>query len=160
MLAARMERKAEDWKARLKSLGLARRRAAPSTLPTPPAAPRPSLLRGRRGEDAAARFLEQRGVRVVARNVRYPDGELDLVGEEGELLLFVEVKSRATALRGAPQEAVTPRKRRRVLHAARRWLASHPPRGERAVRFDVIAIQEEPYSMEWIRGAFDASAAT
>lgn len=139
-----------DWKETLRAHGLVRRRGgarrAPAHAPTTPA--------GLAGEERAARFLEERGVRLLARNVRTAGGELDIVGERAGTLLFVEVKRRRDASRGAPAEAVTPWKRRRVVRAARAWLAAHPRRG--TVRFDVVAVQDEPETIEWIEGAFDA----
>ena len=59
-----------------------------------------------------------------------------------------------SAALGAPGEAVTLRKRRRVVRAARRWLAEHPGRA-RAVRFDVVAVVDDPPGVTWVKGAFD-----
>lgn len=122
---------------------------------------------GRRGEEEAAAYLARHGVLVVERNVRFPDGELDLVAREGETLVFVEVKSRADGSMGRAAEAVTRRKRARVVRAARRYLNERKAGGrarrsapETPVRFDVVAIEREPLSIDWIRGAFDASDAT
>lgn len=110
---------------------------------------------GRRGEDVACLLLEENSLLVLDRNVRYPDGELDIVALDGATTVFVEVKRRRDAALGEPAEAVTRTKRLRVVRAARRWLASHPGRG-RSVRFDVVAIRDEPASVTWIKGAFGA----
>jgi putative endonuclease len=112
---------------------------------------------GREGEERAARLLESRGVKVVARNVRTSGGEIDLVGRSGGLLLFVEVKRRRSAERGTAAESVTPSKRRRIVRAARAWMTEYPGSGHCQVRFDVVAIQDEPESISWIEGAFDAT---
>lgn len=148
-----------DWKARLKSLGLSRRRRVAASRTARPATAEPdpssSTGRGREGEDAAARHLEAHGAVVLARNFRAPGGEIDLVARHGDTLVFVEVKRRQTAARGTPAEAVTPLKRRRIVAAARRFLAQSPARA-RLVRFDVVAVQDEPRSIDWIQGAFDA----
>lgn len=153
----------EEWKSRLKALGLSRRRtrraapAGPRPVSPEPARPlAPHAASGRGGEGIAADHLAARGVVILARNVRYANGELDLVGEAGGVLLFVEVKRRKDAERGSPAETVTPRKRARILRAARRWLAENPTR-LREFRFDVVAIQDEPSRVDWIQGAFDAS---
>lgn len=142
------------WKERLAELGLARRRR-------PSAAARPGRAattpKGRAGEDEAARFLEMRGLSVLARNVRAGGGEIDLVAVEGEAVVFVEVKWRRDASRGAPAEAVTAVKRRRLLSAARAWLADNPSGAAREVRFDVVAIDAGAGTTDWIRGAFDAT---
>lgn len=146
-----------DWKARLKALGLGRPRRARGTAPPAPARPCAATDRGREGEAAAARHLAENGAVVLARNVRYPVGEIDLVAREGETLLFVEVKRRRDAGRGEGAEAVTPRKRRRIVAAARRWLAGEA-RPARLVRFDVVALRDEPFRIDWIKGAFDAAS--
>jgi len=144
-----------DWKERLAELGLARkRRAAPG--PAPPSRPA-TTEKGRAGEDAAARFLEERGLSILARNFRAGGGEIDLVARDGATVAFVEVKWRRDASRGTPAEAVTPTKRRRLLSAARAWLAENPSGAAREVRFDVVAIEGETGRTDWIRGAFDAS---
>lgn len=143
------------WKERLAKLGLARkRRAAPRPAGPARAATTP---KGRAGEDEAARFLEARGLSVVARNVRAGGGELDLVAGDGGTVVFVEVKWRRDASRGTPAEAVTPVKRRKLLSAARAWLAENPSGAWREVRFDVVAIEGDAGKIDWIRGAFDAT---
>jgi len=142
-----------DWKGRLASLGLSRRRRAAAPVPARPA----TTPKGRAGEDEAARFLEERGLTIVARNVRAGGGELDLVALDGRRVVFVEVKWRRDASRGAPAEAVTPLKKRRLLSAARAWLAQNPAAGGRDVRFDVVAIEGGTGTIDWIRGAFDAT---
>ena len=90
--------------------------------------------------------------------MRYRDGEIDIVAQEGATTVFVEVKRRRNDARGTPAEAVTPRKRDRVIRAARRWLVENPGLSRTGqVRFDVIAIQEDSPAVAWLRGAFDAS---
>src|SRR5579885_3444207 len=80
----------------------------------------PEAAHGRRGEDLAQRHLQQRGLTVVARNwrPRSGPGELDLVAWEGETLVFVEVKTRATQQFGSPDRAVDPEKQHSVWRAA------------------------------------------
>lgn len=145
-----------DWKGRLKELGLSRKRK-PRGAAKPAPGRRATTPFGNEGEELAAAHLERSGVAVLERNVRFPDGELDLVAEDDGTVVFVEVKRRRNAARGSAAEAVTPSKRERLVRAARRWLAGNPARRNRDVRFDVVAIQDEPFSIEWIRGAFDAS---
>jgi putative endonuclease len=110
---------------------------------------------GRRGEDLASSLLEENLLRILDRNVRYPNGELDIVALDGSTTVFVEVKRRRDAALGTPAEAVTLRKRLRVVRAARRWLAAHPSRA-RSVRFDVVAVLGDPPAVTWIRDAFRA----
>ncbi len=125
------------------------RPAGPARAPTTP--------KGRNGEDEAALFLEEHGLSVVARNVRAGGGEIDLVAGDGGTVVFVEVKWRRDASRGAPAEAVTAHKRRKLLSAARAWLAENPSGCRREVRFDVVAIEGDAGTIDWIRGAFDAT---
>jgi putative endonuclease len=114
---------------------------------------------GDAGEKAAEDVLARDGYRVVARKHRCPRGEVDLVLERGELLVFVEVRTRATALFGGPEETVGFEKQRRVVRAARDFLARWrgPPRG---ARFDVVAVLDRPQGplVSHIPNAFDAGA--
>ena len=114
---------------------------------------------GDAGEKAAEDVLARDGYRVVARKHRCPRGEVDLVLERGELLVFVEVRTRATALFGGPEETVGFEKQRRVVRAARDFLARWrgPPRG---ARFDVVAVLDRPEGplVSHIPNAFDAGA--
>jgi putative endonuclease len=115
---------------------------------------------GSLGEDAAAELLSKAGYRIVARNHRCPRGEVDLIAEQGELLVFVEVRTRATAAFGSPAETVSLAKQRRVVAAARDFLARWrgPARG---ARFDVISVVDAPGApvLEHIAAAFDAGFA-
>ncbi len=112
---------------------------------------------GDAGEEAAAELLCKGGYRIVARNYRCRRGEVDLIAERGELLVFVEVRTRATAAFGAREETVGFRKRRRVVAAARDYLARR--RGsERGARFDVVAVVDSPAGpqLTHFENAFDA----
>lgn len=112
---------------------------------------------GDAGEKAAAELLEKSGYRIVARNHRCRRGEVDLIAEKGELLVFVEVRTRATAAFGGPEETVSPAKQQRIVAAARDFLARR--RGpERGARFDVIAVVDGPRgpSLAHFENAFDA----
>ncbi len=101
----------------------------------------PERALGRRGEDYVHRFLQKRGYRVVARNYRTPSGgnEVDIIAWHGESLVFVEVKSRASADSSAPERAVTPEKERRILRAALDY-ARRADIDWGCVRFDVAAV--------------------
>jgi putative endonuclease len=114
---------------------------------------------GDAGEKAAEDVLARDGYRVVARKHRCPRGEVDLVLERGELLVFVEVRTRATAAFGGPEETIGVEKQRRIVRAARDFLARWrgPPRG---ARFDVVAVLDQPGTprVTHIPNAFDAGA--
>ena len=102
--------------------------------------------------------LERRGYAILARRYRTRHGEIDIVAEDGETLVFVEVKARATAEFGTAAEAVTVWKQRRLTAMAVEYLS----RGEivgRACRFDVVAIDDVETSPRVVvyPNAFDAS---
>ncbi|HMM71582.1 MAG TPA: YraN family protein [Rhodocyclaceae bacterium] len=107
---------------------------------------------GREAEDLAGAHLSRHGLRIVARNVRYRDGEIDLVCEDRDTLVFVEVRLRRDERFGGSAASITPHKRARVIRAALRYLSSRP---ERPCRFDVVLIASiEPLKLEWIKDAF------
>jgi len=111
---------------------------------------------GQRGEDAAAAFLERTGMTVVERNWRCPAGEIDIVALDGTTIVLCEVKTRRTASKGTPEEAVTPAKRRRYAKLAAAYL-QHAGGETTPVRFDVITllvIAEDRALLRHYRGAF------
>ena len=113
---------------------------------------------GRFGEDLAARHLVAAGLQVLARNWRCSDGELDIVARDGELVCFVEVKTRSTTAFGAPIEAMTPAKVARIHRLALRWLDEHRESvGWPALRFDVVSVirlTADGPAVEHLRGVF------
>jgi putative endonuclease len=111
-----------------------------------PAQPRrvdPRRRLGNAGEDAVTAWYETSGYRVLDRNWRCREGELDLVVTGGDTLVFCEVKTRASTRFGAPVEAVTATKQRRLRMLATRWLAEHDIR-RRTLRFDVASVTRAP----------------
>lgn len=100
--------------------------------------------RGREGEERAARYLEARGYRVWDRNWRCPQGEIDIVADDGRDLVVVEVKTRRTDRFGHPFTAVDRRKRERLWRLAHAWVRAHPGAASgRSVRVDLIGITGE-----------------
>jgi len=106
---------------------------------------------GAHGEKLAAEWYEARGYEIVARNWRCREGELDLVVRDGRLFVFCEVKCRTSDAFGAPVEAVTYEKRRRIRHLAARWIEDSPIRPAE-IRFDVVSVLAD--QIEVIPGAF------
>jgi putative endonuclease len=94
---------------------------------------------GRHAESLAAAHLEAIGLRVVARNWRRPEAELDIVADDDGTCVFVEVRSRTGEDHGHPLEAITPHKRARVIRAARLYLNQETPAAA-GYRFDVVAV--------------------
>jgi len=110
---------------------------------------------GKAGEDLAASFLEQSGLKVLERNFRFERGEIDLIAEEGEELVFVEVKARRSSIFGAPEDAVTEKKQEQVHAVAEGYLFMHDI-DNRPCRFDIVAIEYRHGTAEirHIRDAF------
>jgi putative endonuclease len=98
---------------------------------------------GRRGEDLAAHYLEQRGLVVLSRNWRCRHGEIDLVATDTRRLVVCEVKTRSGTRYGEPAEAVDRRKAARIRRVTQSWLAAHHVRWCE-IRFDVVAVVLEP----------------
>ena len=92
-----------------------------------------------RGEVTAKRYLEEKGYRTLAENFAAKQGEIDLVMQDGDSIVFVEVKARETLAYGEPIEAVTPQKVRRIALTAQQFLVQKRLLG-RAVRFDVVEV--------------------
>jgi len=111
---------------------------------------------GRRGEAAAARYLERRGWRILDRNYRSGHKEVDLVARRGRVLAFVEVKTRRNGSFGHPLESITWQKRREVAACARGWIREHPPSSGTIRRFDAVAVRLEPCGRVVIEHVADA----
>jgi putative endonuclease len=110
-----------------------------SPAPRGSAAPDPRRALGQRGEDLVAAWYETTGYRILDRNWRCRDGELDLVLSHGRTVVFCEVKTRRSTRFGAPVEAVTVTKQRKLRTLALQWLAAHSHRGG-DLRFDVASV--------------------
>jgi putative endonuclease len=114
---------------------------------------------GQKGEAAAEQYLRHKGYRIVARNLRSPLGELDLVAEDGRVLVFVEVKARRTGAFGGAIYAVHQRKQEKLIQLAALYLARHHIK-DRLCRFDVVLLQavgDGPAQIEHIQNAFEVS---
>jgi putative endonuclease len=111
---------------------------------------------GRYGEDVAVAHLQAAGLVVLARNWRCPDGELDIIARDGDVLVFCEVKTRSGLGYGVPAEAVTSAKARRIRRLAAAWL-DQAGRGWPELRFDVVSVlrrRGHAVAVEHLRGAF------
>lgn len=114
---------------------------------------------GARGERLAARYLRRRGLAIVARNYRCRAGEIDLIALDGEVLVFVEVKTRSGERWGRPEEAVDRRKQRQMERVAEEFVRQHRLH-DRAIRFDVVGIVARGWwwRVEHFPDAFEAEA--
>jgi len=104
-----------------------------------------STLKGQRGEETACRYLTRQGYSIIARNVRFGPGEIDIIAEQDDKLVFIEVKSHLQ--REQSLYAVHRNKQYRISRAATGWLAKHSEYHQFYCRFDVILIQ--PASGGW-----------
>ncbi len=111
------------------------------------------------GEKHVEKFLKKRGCKICARNYRKPYGELDIVADDGELLLFVEVKTRHANSMTMGTDAVDKRKIRRIIKTASAYLLEY--KLDRYCRFDVAEVyfdskKQKPIKINYIENAFEA----
>ena len=113
--------------------------------------PTTQQLRGQCGEDDALAHLQSHGLRLCERNFRCKGGEIDLIMQDDDVLVFVEVRVRTSAQFGGAAASVTRDKQKRLSIAAQVYLARYkmPP----ACRFDVIAIDGQ--NLNWLKNAID-----
>ena len=95
---------------------------------------------GRKGEEEAVRYLEDRGWKILGRNVRQDRKEVDVIAFRDGVLAFIEVKCRTSRRFGHPVEAITWRKRREIAWVARAWLRARTLPSGTLVRFDAISV--------------------
>ncbi|MFC3200175.1 YraN family protein [Parapedobacter deserti] len=114
------------------------------------------LQTGKSGEDAAIRLLKQQGYQIRCRNWRHKNLEVDIIAEDGDILVFVEVKTRSGHAYGMPYEFVDAVKQARLVRAANQYIAANRYGGE--IRFDVVSIlyseKRETYNTRLIKDAF------
>jgi putative endonuclease len=127
----------------------------------PAGADRPGQLSRKQTGDAwelqARRWLESKGLRFIAANVRERGGEIDLIMKEGRVTVFVEVRYRQTAHFGGAAASVTRAKQHKLLQTARLWLARHNGSFDTVdCRFDVVAFTGN--ATEWLKNAFGEDA--
>ena len=115
-----------------------------------------NLSRGRKAEELASARLQRQGLRLAARNYRSPFGEIDLVMQERDTLVFVEVRYRSDTTFGAPAETVDRRKQARLRATAEHYLQHTPRASKKACRFDIVAItgDGEDGNFRWLRNVF------
>lgn len=116
------------------------------------------LAVGKRGEDEAVRFLKKNGYKIIERNYRCRHGELDIVAMDGEIISFIEVKTRATDSFGTPAGSVDERKQRHITKASMTYIAEKGL-GEMPARFDVVSVEVsgDGFKTSVIKDAFEAA---
>lgn len=104
------------------------------------------IMTGQLGEDAACNYIEKIGYRLVCRNYRQRDGEIDIICIDRNIMVFIEVKTRRNSRFGCPAEAVGYHKQRKIMNTAMAYLASQPGYTQ-SIRFDVIEVYIEGTSI-------------
>jgi putative endonuclease len=115
----------------------------------------PKDVLGRQGEQLAVEYLQRAGFRILDRNYRCSEGEIDIVAADRRVLVACEVKTRSGVRYGTPTEAVTPQKLRRLRRLAVRWVIAHGVIFDE-LRVDIVGVlrnQSGEYAIEHIRGA-------
>jgi len=109
-------------------------------------------------ENKAAQFLVGAGLSIIARNVRYSGGEIDLIARDNRTLVFIEVKMLSDRQFGSAASRVHTRKQRRIIFAAQCFLSSRPALLQLPCRFDVLAWEprDGQHEARWIKQAFEA----
>lgn len=125
---------------------------APAGRPGLPARRSPTQRAGDAAEAGALDFLVARGLRPLARNVSSKLGEIDLIMQDRDELVFVEVRARSRSDFGGAAASVGWAKQQRIRREAQRWLCANFGDRWPACRFDVCAVR--PGGIDWIRGAF------
>lgn len=116
-----------------------------------------TFLKGRRGEQRAREYLEKLGYKIMESNYRFQGNEVDIIARVGDTLCFLEVKSWQTVPEEDLVRAIGPVKRRRIIKAARGYLAQSHPQEAPRVRFDVIFMDGVEGALRHYESAFDAS---
>jgi putative endonuclease len=111
-----------------------------------------SIPKGKEGEAAAALFLENEGFRILERNFRFREGEVDLVALDGETVVFIEVKAWSTLGIEALEQGLDEKKQRRIIETAKYFLSIHREYKYMAVRFDVVFVA--PQGITHLASAF------
>jgi putative endonuclease len=113
-------------------------------------------LLGKSGEALAIRHLKKEGYRILAHNYRNRLGEIDIIAQDGDTIVFVEVKSRRTGSFGHPKLAVNPAKQRQISKVALSYLKQYRQL-DTSARFDVVSILSagNAPNIEIIKNAFD-----
>ena len=111
---------------------------------------------GREGESAALTFLKKKGYRILEKNFRTKVGEIDIIAEQDGVIVFIEVKARASHEFGHPITAITPAKQKKIIQTAKSFLARKRI-SDKPMRFDVVALTSDAsdsWQIELLENAF------
>ncbi len=113
--------------------------------------------RGKDPEDRACHYLQAQGLQLLQRNYRSKRGEIDLILQDKDSLVFVEVRYRRHSRFGSAAESVDRRKQSRLIACAQHFMLTHPGTCQQPCRFDVISKTGSSTAIEWIPNAFTAA---
>lgn len=113
--------------------------------------------RGKQAEDLACRYLQARGLQLLQRNYRSKRGEIDLILQDTDSLVFVEVRYRQQPGFGTAAESVDARKQSKLLACARHFLQANAGSADQPCRFDVVSVNGASNEIDWIQNAFGAA---
>ena len=118
--------------------------------------PSPSQRKGTAIEDRACAYLQHHGLRICQRNYVRKTGEIDIIAQEGDMLVFTEVRFRAQQQFGKAFETVNAAKQRRIINTAKLYLQQHRQAQQFACRFDIISasLYNDQLTIEWLKNAF------
>ena len=105
-------------------------------------------------EQAAEHFLKRQGLKAVTRNYTIRGGEIDLIMRHGKVLVFVEVRYRASQSHGSGAESITRHKQQRLVKTAQHYLQQHYGANPPDCRFDVMSGRGQPVQFEWLQNVF------
>ena len=119
---------------------------------------KPAQTTGQQIENLAANYLKDQGLTLIANNYRCRQGEIDLIMQEQDTLVFVEVRYRKQSHYGSAAESVTYSKQQKLLYTANHFLMAKPQFSQRSARFDVVAVQpatgSDKLHIDWLQNAF------
>ena len=107
---------------------------------------------GTKKEQTAAKYLISNGIDIICMNFRCRIGEIDIIGKDGDFLVFFEVKYRSTPKYGLPEEAVDRRKQHRIKQTAQYFMLTHNISQDMPLRFDIVSLLGN--KIKHIRNAF------
>lgn len=111
---------------------------------------------GKDAETRACCYLQAQGLQLVQRNYHSRRGEIDLIMQDKDSLVFIEVRYRRQSRFGSAAESVNRHKQSKLIACANHYIQTYPERARQACRFDVVSIDGNMNSIDWIKNAFDA----
>lgn len=113
-----------------------------------------SVAVGKQHEEQAAQFLQQQGLQPITANFRSRFGEIDLIMQQQQCVVFVEVRYRKNTFFGSAAESVNLAKQKKLLKTAYYFLARNPQYQQMDCRFDIVGISQYGQQIDWIKNAF------